>query len=512
MAGQGWTAQIGTAVGTAAAVGAAQLGLGYGLGVVVWHESAADNAVWITSLSWAAWIPATSTILGAIAGGRTRRTATQQRPAMAVPGFALAAAAAVGALVTVALIAVPARAAVRPDTFTPQSIAAGYAIVGVLIGLVVGSWAARSVPVAVNVLATSVWVWVLAVIAVSANLLGSHGGAAQLGVWQPFGRGWFIGNLAWPGAVIVVLGAIIIGFAVSRSALRRGEGDFAATVAGAVGPATVALVYLILAPTLTGVRSAQVSAYLVAPYAVLAGLGGSVLAVTAGRKGRGYRPTAPVRIPTGSPQSKRAESPTAEAPVVDVPKPRASTVTAPPEKPTVAAFPDPPSARSAKAAAGKPPPAATKAGGPRTGEPKAGEPKADEPKAGESRGAEPKAVPVKAATPRPVNRPPVAPKPEPHVVTAVTPAIPAMIPTGTADGAGSQTRGRGRRAAAGGKVAPASDMSSDNGSGTSNVPPKEAGTGDGVARPLWVDDDEPQKQVEAARRNPFRKLGRKPDA
>ena len=56
---------------------------------------------------------------------------------------------------TVALVAVPARAAERADTFSPQTIAAGYAVLGVLVGLVIAFWSTSSAPVAANVIATS---------------------------------------------------------------------------------------------------------------------------------------------------------------------------------------------------------------------------------------------------------------------------------------------------------------------------------------------------------------------
>jgi hypothetical protein len=51
-------------------------------------------------------------------------------------------------------------------------------------------------------------------------------------------------------------------------------------LSGAIGPLMVAAAYLLTAPRLVGVRAnAQISAYLTAPYAVIAGLAGSVLVV-----------------------------------------------------------------------------------------------------------------------------------------------------------------------------------------------------------------------------------------
>src|SRR4051812_3386548 len=104
MAAKGWTAQVATAAGVAAGTGAAQLGLGYGLGVVQWPAVPTDESVWLGSLGWATWIAASATVFGAVIAGRLGRV---------VGGpwrFALAAAAAVGGLLTVALVAIPARA------------------------------------------------------------------------------------------------------------------------------------------------------------------------------------------------------------------------------------------------------------------------------------------------------------------------------------------------------------------------------------------------------------------
>src|SRR4051794_19565085 len=119
MAEKGWTSRVATAAGAAAGTGAAQLGLGYGLGVVVWPVTVtADDSEWLGSLGWATWIAASATVFGAViasrlGGGPARRWSAAWR-------LMLATSAAVGALVAVALIALPARSAVRDDAFSPQ--------------------------------------------------------------------------------------------------------------------------------------------------------------------------------------------------------------------------------------------------------------------------------------------------------------------------------------------------------------------------------------------------------
>ena len=217
MSVRGWGGSVATAIGVAAGAGAAQLGLGYGLGIIAWLPSAdgTSEAAWAASLAWAAWIAATSSVVGAICAQRISGSGPDtsevgNSPAGPAPALAtglwrvaLAVASAVGGLVTVVLVAVPARAATRADTFSPQTIAAGYAVIGVMIGLLVAIWALSSPAVARNVLATVCWLWLLAVVAVIDGVLSGRGLAgAQLGVWQITSdseRFWFRNYFYWPG-------------------------------------------------------------------------------------------------------------------------------------------------------------------------------------------------------------------------------------------------------------------------------------------------------------------------
>src|SRR5256885_14524849 len=68
MAARGWANSTVTAMGAAAIAGAAQLGLGYGLGIIVWQPTGgpAGEALWLASLTWVVWAAASSTALGAI--------------------------------------------------------------------------------------------------------------------------------------------------------------------------------------------------------------------------------------------------------------------------------------------------------------------------------------------------------------------------------------------------------------------------------------------------------------
>ncbi|SDY20562.1 hypothetical protein SAMN05444365_1011044 [Micromonospora pattaloongensis] len=293
MAVRGWGA-IASAIGIAAGAGAAQLGLGYGLGIVTWSPSVglAGEATWIASLTWATWIGATSTVLGAVCAqalgaGRAPSPVAEDAPsrasafATALWRTAVALAAGVGALVTVALVAVPARDATRADTFSPQTIAAGYAVVGVVVGLVIAVWALVSRAGATNVVATLAWLWLIAVLAVVHGALSGRGlTAAQLGVWEMTAdseRFWFRNYFYWPGAALALGSALVIGALAAWPSARRSENRVGAAISGGVGPLLVAAAYFLAAPRLAGIRGEQLSAHLMAPYAVIAGLAGSVL-------------------------------------------------------------------------------------------------------------------------------------------------------------------------------------------------------------------------------------------
>jgi hypothetical protein len=327
MAIRGWGGSIAAAIGAAACAGAAQLGLAYGLGIVVWLPTTGDasEATWVASLAWATWISATSTVAGAIAADRLGEpSSTPDGPPGGPPlatglwRLALAVAAAVGALVTVALVAIPARAAVRADTFSPQTIAAGYAVIGVIVGLLVAVAALAARAVAANVIATVGWLWVLAVLAVVDGVAaGRELSSAQLGLWlfTDTTPGFWFRNLYWPGVALSLGAAFAIGALAAWPAARRNSSRVGVAVSGVVGPLLLTAAYFLAAPRPTGVPAEQLSAYLIAPYMVIAGLAGSVLTSALGtRSAAGPAAIDHVR-PTGGPP--RSERPPADDPVRD---------------------------------------------------------------------------------------------------------------------------------------------------------------------------------------------------
>ncbi|MFU8875325.1 hypothetical protein [Micromonospora sp. SL4-19] len=282
MARRGWGGSIATALGVAAGTGAAQLGIGYGLGIINWAPAAAGRveATWVASLAWATWISATSVVAGAICAHRLAGE-DDEEPGGLPRKLSLAVAATVGALITVLLVAVPARAAAVPDTASPQAVAAGYAAVGLLVGLLLATWALRTRAAANNLIATTGWLWLLAVVSVVDGVLSGRGlTTAQLGIWQISAdseRFWIRDYFYWPGALLSLGSALVIGVLAARRAVRVPERRIGAAASGAAGPLLVALAYLLAVPRLAAIAAEQVSAHLIAPYAVIAGVGGSVL-------------------------------------------------------------------------------------------------------------------------------------------------------------------------------------------------------------------------------------------
>ncbi|MEU3454873.1 hypothetical protein ABZ671_14905 [Micromonospora sp. NPDC006766] len=282
MARRGWGASVAAALGVAAGTGAAQLGIGYGLGIINWAPAGAvrGEAAWLASLAWATWISATSVVAGAVCVHRLQG-GHDEDPGGPLRKLGLAVGATVGALITVLLVAVPARAARVPDTSAPQAVAAGYAAAGLLLGLLLAIWALHTRAVATNLVATTGWLWLLAVVAVVDGVLSGRGlTTAQLGSWQintDSEQLWIRDYCYWPGALLSLGAALVIGALAARRTAQVPQWRVGTAASGAAGPFLVALAYLLAVPRLGAITPEQLSAHLIAPYAVIAGVGGSVL-------------------------------------------------------------------------------------------------------------------------------------------------------------------------------------------------------------------------------------------
>ncbi|MGE5829283.1 MAG: hypothetical protein ACM30G_13120 [Micromonosporaceae bacterium] len=277
------TRSLAVAIFLGAGFGAAQMGLGYGLGAIAWVTpgaaigAATNEAAWVASLAWATWAAATSVVAGAVCaewfsgidGGVWNRIGWRA---------VIALAAALGALVTVPLVAVPARAAQLSTNFAPHLLAGVYATTGVVIGLIAAIAAFTSRALATNVLASMVWLWLLAMIAVGeAVSAGRTVTFAQLGVWRLSDGGPTWRGFAVPSTLVMLGAAFVIGALVAWRASRRGGNRVGMAISGAFGPLLVAGAYFLVTPAFGQAPAEQVSAYLSAPYAIIAGLAGSVL-------------------------------------------------------------------------------------------------------------------------------------------------------------------------------------------------------------------------------------------
>jgi hypothetical protein len=286
---------IATAVGVAAAAGAAQLGVAYGTGVITWRPEPAGLAelAWSAAVIWVAWIAATSVIAGAVvadrlhasaggpaghAGARAGERHPDDRLARMLWRLVLAIAAGIGAMITVALVAVPARDAAVVEVSAPQALAVAYAALGVLVGVIISVGAVATRAVAANLIATAGWLWALAVTAVTIGVVAGHAWSPVWpGAWDPDIGQWWLASLRLPEAAIALGAALVIGALAALPAARRGERPVGVVTSGVAGPLVLAAAYLLAQPDLTGVAAAELSRYLLAPYLVLAGLAGSLL-------------------------------------------------------------------------------------------------------------------------------------------------------------------------------------------------------------------------------------------
>ncbi|HEY8474741.1 MAG TPA: hypothetical protein VIL37_19240 [Natronosporangium sp.] len=327
---RGWGGSVATAAGVAAAVGAAQLGLGYGMDIISWAPDSSgqlSSTAWIASLTWASWIAASSAIAGALVADRLTAPVDRPGPPVGDPGspagdrvsgilwrLVLATAAALGACLAVLLVAVPARVAEVAETSAPQAVAAGYAVVGVLVGLAMAVAALTARAVATNLIATAAWLWLLAIVAVVDGVIAGRDWArVPLAFWEFTTTEPAFRNFLLPDVGLALGAALVIGALAALPAARRGDHPIGVVVSGAAGPAVLAAAYLLAQPDLSGADPVDLSRHLATPYLLVAGLVGSLL-VSAVRPRS--RPDAAVESPAIPPAREPASaSEPAEEPV-----------------------------------------------------------------------------------------------------------------------------------------------------------------------------------------------------
>lgn len=286
MAFRTWVKLVGAAFGAAALVGAGQLGLAYGLGILSFTRvvDATARDQWTAQLGWVAWFALTAAAAGGLAG-RTRLP----RTAGAGTRMIGAVAAGVGA------------AAIMPLTMQP---ARGAEIAGVNAVFVIGSCAligaSAGIFAAYAALGRSVshWslvtlsgaVWLVALTSVAPSLRsGETLPPVRLGVLDAdFVPGSLVERAAlFTMPVLALLSGLVIGLA----ARRRGLSTTAIALAGLPGPALLTVAYLIAGP---GATRFQEVPYYGAMTAAGAGVFGSVIAAMLRRGPASDQPGTPL--------------------------------------------------------------------------------------------------------------------------------------------------------------------------------------------------------------------------
>jgi hypothetical protein len=307
-----WGKSLSITLGVAAAAAAAQLGIAYGFAILLWAKDFTERsgAAWASNLTWVCWLAATAVVIGAIVGGRVTEAAAL--PQNLLTHAAVIVSSAVGALVTVPLVAVPARYAQLAGDMSPAYTAARIAVLGVVIGAVVSVGVLLGRPLAWNIVAINSWLWLLALGSVLVGLRsGTVPETVRLGIWGD-ASGWL--------AVVVplLLVAFGIGAGLAYLAKRQGANRVAVAVCGTPGPVLIAVAYLIAGPGSRPETGSHLVPYLAAPYTVLAGLLGSLLVAaierpepepeTAGNGGEVVTAASPAGRPA-TPDPRRPDDP-----------------------------------------------------------------------------------------------------------------------------------------------------------------------------------------------------------
>jgi hypothetical protein len=284
----------------AAGTAAAQLGLAYGLGILVWVPDRAElaDAAWAAGLAWTVWVAAVAVVVGAHVGDRSAGNVYSGAVVRVAGRLTLVVSAALGACLTIPLVAVPTQQVQIVDNFAPNLLAGIYAAAGVVVGLVVALVALASGAVATNVVATAAFGWAVAVLARATG--DGPDEVIQLGIWRFTEQGPIWHSFYIPGALLMLGGALLIGGLAAFPAAGRGAGRFGVTMSGLAGPAVLAASYAFAAPRPGHATFEQLSAFYTTPYMVVAGLVGSGLVAAVG-SGPSRKPARKARIAPPSP-------------------------------------------------------------------------------------------------------------------------------------------------------------------------------------------------------------------
>jgi hypothetical protein len=279
-----WGRAVLTALVVGALVGAGQLGVAYGLGIVRLartFDATAGNQ-WNAQLAWVSWLALLAAVAGAIAGERVVRRDEQFLGAGARIVLALCGGG--GAVIVVPLSMQPARIANLAQSGDPALVVGLAAGLGVVAGVLVAVAALSLRALAWNVAAVSAVVWLAGLAAIGPYLAPDAPlPSIRLGVPQ-----WTV--QAEPNQFVDLLGMPVLAWltAVLVAAATRAQRapGLASAISGMAGAAPLALAYLIAGPGTTGETADQMAPYLGALIAVPAGLLGSLLVIVVPRRDR----------------------------------------------------------------------------------------------------------------------------------------------------------------------------------------------------------------------------------
>ncbi|MEU4158799.1 hypothetical protein [Actinoplanes sp. NPDC026670] len=310
MAFRSWLKLLAATTTAAAVVGAGQLGIAYGLGMVRLDQTLelTQRDQWTAQLAWVAWITMTAAAIGAVVATGLRPR-WSPRPVSGGGALAMGLAAGLGALAVLPLTMQPARAA-QVAGVQPVLVIGICAGLGAATGIFAGYATAARAVARWSVATLTVAVWFVALISVAPSLLpGRTQDAARLGVLE--------GDLI-PGAVVertqfatMPVIALLAGLIVGWVARGRKMPTLTVALSGLAGPALLTVAYLIAGPAAGG--GFHLDPYWGAMTAAGAGVLGSVLAA----------------IIRSSPEPARTPEP--ETPVADKPadaKPEPAPATA----------------------------------------------------------------------------------------------------------------------------------------------------------------------------------------
>lgn len=257
--------------------GAGQLGLAYGLGVARIARSFDGGTVnqWYAQLSWVSWFAMVAVVVAAVV---TERLARRRRfPRTVAAQLALAAAAALGAAIVAPLSMQPALGAQLAGA-SPVRAVGLCAALGAVVGLLAALTALRLRPAGWNALGLAGGVWFLALFSVLPSL-GPDDPLPSVRLGVPDSP-WFGGTRQGLAVATMPVLALLAGAATGALGRWRGLPTRQVAAAGVVGPAMLALAYLLAGPG-RAADGYQVAPYWAAVISVAAGALGSALVTVA---------------------------------------------------------------------------------------------------------------------------------------------------------------------------------------------------------------------------------------